>query len=283
MSCTQDTMHDATLAEGGTAFFDMHCHLGFASNAQEAAGELAGLGAGAFATCVTPAEYRVLSRDLAAFPCVQVGVGLHPWWVSAGRIGDSDVQQAAQLAAEARFIGEVGLDFGAAHAGSADGQVSAFRRIMAAAAQAASGQKGAKLVSLHAVRSADAVLDILEQTGAIESCTCIFHWYSDTPEALQRAIRLGCRFSLGVRSLGTRRGREYARQIAPGLLLLETDEPAEGRPYDVAAMQLQLAQACAQLEGIKGQPLAGMLADASRSLLGMPGEGSGAFARGAFA
>ena len=262
--------------------FDMHCHLAFAPNATQAAAWLHKAGAGAFATCVTPEETLASAQTLAPWPCVRVGVGLHPWWVSAGRVGDQDFEQAAALAAQSAFVGEVGLDCSAAHADSFEQQRFAFEQVMRACAEGCVGQGGvasteavpqvrppARVVSLHAVRAAAEVLDVLERTGAIEACTGILHWYSDTPEALQRAIRLGCRFSLGVRSLSTRRGREYARQIPADLLLLETDEPAEGAVYDVQATQAQLAQACAQLEQIKGEPLEELLSQNSRQLLGV--------------
>ena len=256
------------------SFFDMHCHLAFASNAPEAAAALAQYQAGAFAACVTPEEYLVAREQLAAWPCVRVGVGLHPWWLSDARANSDDIEQAASLAAEHAFIGEVGLDFGAAHVASAELQRTALTQIMRAAAESAGipkanskGRPAHKLVTLHAVHAADAVLDILEHTHAIEACTCIFHWYSDTPEALQRAIHLGCFFSLGMRSLSTRRGREYARQIPLSQLVLETDEPAQNKPYQVEAMQAQLAQAATELARIKGEEVEETLRVTSQHLL----------------
>ena len=54
----------------------------------------------------------------------------------------------------------------------------------------------------------------------------IFHWFSGTSDDLHRAVELGCFFSVGPRMLASRRGREYARQIPLGQLLLETDMPA---------------------------------------------------------
>ena len=252
------------------AFFDMHCHLGFSSNLTEAAALLARLGAGAFAVCVTPSETQdTASRLGQEAPCVRVGVGLHPWWIADGRIREEEIEAASVLARKASFVGEAGLDFGRAHAHAASVQLSAFERVARACAEGSGEGAAPKVLSLHAVRAADAVLDILERTGAIEGCTCIFHWYSDTPEALQRAIGLGCRFSLGVRSLDTRRGREYARQIPVRLLLLETDEPPEGGPYDVEAAQRQLAHACKMLEEIKGEPVARSIAQSSCELLGL--------------
>ena len=253
-----------------SAFFDMHCHLGFSSNAPQAVQALALAGAGAYCVCVTPEEYQRLATKFDDWaPHVRVGVGLHPWWVSDGRAGLDAIESAAGLARDAAYVGEVGLDFSAAHVASRSVQEAAFYQVARSCADGQHPGGAPRLLSLHAVHAADAVLDILEASGAIEECTCVFHWYSDTPEALQRAIKHGCLFSLGLRSLSTRRGREYARQIPAHQLLLETDEPAEGAPYEVQATQDQLAQACALLEQIKGQPLAELLAQSSRALLGV--------------
>ena len=244
--------------------FDMHCHLGFSANPAAAAQGICEAGAGAFAVCVEPGEYLRAKEELAAWPCVRVGVGLHPWWVAQGRVGEADVASACELVSRERFVGEVGLDFGARYRQSGPAQRDAFARIMRACASA-----GQRVVSLHAVHAADAVLDVLEDTGAAHDCTCIFHWYSDTPEALQRAIRLGCLFSLGRASLNTRRGREYARQIPAQCLLVETDLPVQGEPYDVDAAQRELAEVVAAIEELKGCTLREQVAETSRQVLGL--------------
>ncbi|MDQ9893106.1 hypothetical protein RFZ55_12295, partial [Acinetobacter baumannii] len=62
-------------------------------------------------------------------PNVRVGVGLHPWWIADGRCGEIEIEQAAQLAAASRFIGEVGLDFGPRHAANAQRQLDALEAI----------------------------------------------------------------------------------------------------------------------------------------------------------
>ena len=72
------------------------------------------------------------------------------------------------------------------------------------------------MISIHAVRSAGAVLDVLESHGLLipnpDSPVIIFHWFSVTSDE---------------RMLASKRGREYARQIPLDRLLLETDAPAE--------------------------------------------------------
>ena len=157
--------------------FDLHCHLDFAENARELATGLAQRGIGALSVTVTPAGYVRAAALFAPCANVHTALGLHPWWVADGRCTEDDVAQFEQLAKDARFVGEVGLDFAPAHAASRDVQLAAFERVAHACAEG-----GGKVLSLHAVRSADAVMDVLERTGCTESYVCVLHWFSGTSD-----------------------------------------------------------------------------------------------------
>ncbi|MFR5093152.1 MAG: TatD family hydrolase [Adlercreutzia equolifaciens] len=97
------------------------------------------------------------------------------------------------------------------------------------------------------------------------------HWFSGTSDDLHRAVKLGCLFSVGPRMLASRRGREYARQIPLGQLLLETDMPArkdDNLPAEVWRAELNNAlSGIAQLKGIDRAELAEHIASTSRELL----------------
>lgn len=273
--------------------YDMHCHLGFAPEpaATAAAGATAGIGA--FSCTVEPAEYERLRPVLESAPNVAVGLGAHPWWIADGRVRDAELARFCERARTTRFIGEVGLDF----AGVRDTeesralQTDAFARILAACDEAPRPVDGAaavsddtamaanrtpcgKLISIHAVNAATAALDVLEQQGTLSRHQAIFHWFSGTSDDLQRAIKLGCFFSVGPRMLASRRGREYARQIPAGQLLLETDMPArEGDNLPAEVWRAELGNALsgiAQLKGIDREILARELAETSRRLLALP-------------
>lgn len=248
--------------------FDLHCHLDFAPDAAATASALAARGMGAFSATVSPRGYERACAELASYDAVRVGVGLHPWWVADGRCGQDDVALFEQLAARTRFVGEVGLDFAPARAGAREEQAAAFGRVAAACAA------GGKTVSIHAVRAAGEVLDVLEQAGALEGNACVLHWFSGTSDELQRALRAGCYCSINPRMLATRRGRAYAQAIPADRLLLETDAPAKaGAPYDVPAESARLAAMLDQLAALRRADraeLAGLVAATSRRLLFLP-------------
>lgn len=128
-----------------------------------------------------------------------------------------------------------------------------------------------KIISIHAVNAAAAALDALEQASTFAPHRVIFHWFSGTSDDLHRAVELGCFFSVGPRMLASRRGREYARQIPLGQLLLETDMPARaGDNLPAEAWRAELNNALsgiAQLKGVDRAELAEHIASTSRELL----------------
>ena len=208
---------------GGFTLADMHCHLDFSSD-MAALAQLAQVhSVAAFSNTVTPEGYLAASKALASFPNTRVGVGLHPWWVADGRCGAEQADLACELVQETRFVGEVGLDFAPRREGTFETQLDAFERIVETCCV-----QGDKVISIHAVRSAAAVLDILERHRATHNNACILHWFSGSSQELARARELGCHFSVNPNMLATKRGRAYVRQIPPERLLLETDLPEEG-------------------------------------------------------
>lgn len=202
--------------------YDMHAHLGFYEDVTHGARKLAGLGVHALCATVTPAEYERVAAELAGAHNVRVGVGLHPWWLADGRCNEADARRAAELAATSRYVAEVGLDFSHGRLACADVQVTALDAVLR------SCEGGGHVLSLHAVASADAVLDLLERHGTCENNDVIIHWFSGSGDELTRARRMGCLFSVNAFGLETRRGRSYATQIPAEQLLLETDLPGEG-------------------------------------------------------
>ena len=172
------------------------------------------------AVTVTPQEHLSLCSALAGEKGVALAAGLHPWWVRDA----SDADALCRLLPGVRWVGEIGLDAAPRHAATWDAQFAVFERICSTCAET-SDPEAPKVLSIHAVRSASTVLDVLERTGATERCRCVLHWFSGSSEELWRAVHLGCLFSLGEHSLATRRGREYARILPENCLLTETDLP----------------------------------------------------------
>ena len=235
--------------------FDAHCHLDFMANAAEVATDARRLGLAIFATTVDAhgtSALEVVARD---HDNVLVGAGAHPWWVADGRAGTTDVAAAARAVAHGMPAGEVGIDLSPNHVpdGSRDVQEQAFRAICMAAADAACTTGRPTPLSIHSVRAATTCLDILEDTGCLDACRPVFHWFSGTSDELARAVRAGCHFSVNEMMLKTRRGREYARQIPLERLLTETDlPPEEDAPFSAEKICASLERTLSRLADIRG-------------------------------
>ncbi len=254
----------------GIPLIDTHCHLDFAGNAAELAAAYAACGGALSGTC-DPRDFDRVCAMLAPYaPRVRVGLGLHPWWVADGTCGEGEVALFERLAPAAPLISEVGLDFQPRRADTRDAQIEAFERVCAAAARP-SAEFPRRIMSIHSSAAAACVLDVLERTGCLDACICIFHWFSGSQEELTRAIESGCLFSVNERMLKTKRGCAYARAIPEGRLLIETDFP--GKPgttalaVDVAPRLERTMSLLAAARDDDGRSLASAIADASERLL----------------
>lgn len=212
----------------GPQLIDAHCHLDLMAHPDAVADEAAALGLGLFDCGVDPRDFSAANERASRYPNIIAGAGLHPWWLADGRCGPAEVNLLCEVAAQERYIGEVGLDFSARFAGSEPLQIQALDRLCDALVQ---HPLVGRVISIHAVRSAGTVLDALESHGLLipnpDSPVIIFHWFSGTSDELVRARNAGCYFSVNERMLATKRGREYVRQTPLDRLLLETDAPAE--------------------------------------------------------
>ncbi|WP_165046241.1 TatD family hydrolase [Adlercreutzia sp. ZJ138] len=236
---------------------DAHCHLGFAVDVVRAADDLAACGVRCFSNTVEPAEYERLIEELGAHSNVRVGVGLHPWWVLDGTCGEDDMMRFEHVVQRARFVGEIGLDFGKRFDQATPARqrlmTLAFDRAVAACAKPCAEGGCRRAVSLHSVRAASHVLDELERTGCASSQVCILHWFSGTSDELHRAKQMGCWFSVSMRMLETRRGREYVKAMPLDHLLLETDEPAApGAQLNARCHANTLALTASEIARVRG-------------------------------
>lgn len=218
-------------------YFDAHLHANLMDSPLNVARSSHDAGLAFFTCGVTPQDYLELAPQLTQ-DNIRVGLGAHPWYISDGRVTQKDIELLLELMEQTPYIGEIGLDFSSRYCvdGLQELQVKAFTQICARAAELShNGQP--RVLSMHTVRSVDAVLDILEQTGAAQACVPIIHWFSGSSDELQRAIKLDCWFSVGEMSLKTKRGREYAKVYPKDKLLTETDLPSSNHT-DISAADI---------------------------------------------
>ena len=212
---------------------DTHHHLDFLppQHRQEFLAHLADNDVLVVAQTLTPADFVTLDQQQLTHPDgspLMTSVGFHPWRIgSADRIVDQlDLVPAALE--RTRFVGEIGLDFSPRRLEEvpADRQVDVLRRLFTAIDEISTPNRPIVL-SLHAVRSAGQVMDLLDEVLATSHAVPVFHRFGGSGDDLARIIRTGGYLSVGPQMLATRRGRAYASQVPAERLLLETDLPPE--------------------------------------------------------
>lgn len=202
--------------------YDMHSHLDFASNCKEVAAEAQGDIVTVNST-VEPAAFVSAREKFEGLDDIHVALGLHPWWLANGRIGEADVAHFENMLPTTNLVGEIGLDFHKSRKNSMEFQIEVFGRLL----ESIAGADERKLVFLHAVKSCPTVLNMLEKTGAKNNSTLVFHWFQGSHDDFGRALSMGCYFSVGMRMLATGDGELFAKAIPDELLLAETDNPPE--------------------------------------------------------
>ena len=251
--------------------WDMHIHLDFMRNARQVADDVAAVGLGLFAVTVTPQGFLDVQHKMQYAVNVKLAVGLHPWWAADARCGMDDAEKAAELIQRSRYVGEIGLDASPKHVpeGSLGIQCEIFETICRACSTTdLSGEK--KILSIHSVKAGTQTLDILEHTGCLNHCCCIFHWFTGSSDELNRAIRSGCMFSVNEMMLRTWRGREYVRQIPSDRLLLETDfPPGENIIFAPESITESLERTLQEIKAIRSKDMRSILCENSERIFGL--------------
>lgn len=211
---------------------DTHLHLDLMDNMMPMIQELQLSDVGAIAVGTTPRAFEREERLCRKANNIKVGLGFHPQLI-AERAHEIDL--FLKLAKDANYIGEIGLDFNSSFIESKAMQLSVFRRIVKVCAV-----EGDKVLSIHSVKAADAVIDELADARAFSSCTCIFHWFTGTVTARRRAVENGAYFSVNSRMLKTKSGQELVRSVPSNRLLLETDAPFAKRITSSEALKFEL-------------------------------------------
>jgi TatD DNase family protein len=204
---------------------DFHCHLDLYEGHAALIAECDRERVATLAVTTTPKAWQ-RNRELAArSPQVRVALGLHPQLI-AERGGELALLE--RLLAEARYVGEVGLDAGPRFYRSLPDQERVFQRILRVCAEI-----GGKTLSVHSVRAVGRVLDCVERTLPPDRGRVVLHWFTGTMAEARRAIELGCYFSVNGEMLRSPKHRQNLAALPLERLLTETDGPfvrSGGRP-----------------------------------------------------
>jgi TatD DNase family protein len=224
---------------------DFHCHLDLYPDFEALVTESERLGIFTLAVTTTPRAWSRNNLLASRTKHVRAALGLHPQLV-AEHWREIDLWER-QLP-ETRYVGEVGLDGGPRYYASMERQTEIFRRILRRCAEA-----GDKILSIHSVRTAGKVLDLIEEEVPQGRAKFVFHWFTGSVAEARRAAELGCYFSINAQMLSNDRGRTLVASIPVDRILTETDGPFTSQGPDPARPR-DVKKALSLMSEAKGLP-----------------------------
>lgn len=200
---------------------DFHCHVDLYPNPHEIAQECRERKLRVLSVTTTPSAWNGTSA--LGGGTIITALGLHPQLAHERK---AELPLFDRILPGCKYVGEVGLDGAPEFKAHWHDQVDVFRHVLNACNEA-----GGRVMSIHSRRASTPVLDLLELYSG--SGTPILHWFSGTVRELERAISLGCWFSVGPAMLRSKRGKNLVMRMPRERVLTESDGPfaqMEGRP-----------------------------------------------------
>jgi TatD DNase family protein len=206
---------------------DFHCHLDLYPDLEVAIAKAEAARIYTLTVTNTPKAWPRNHQLTRGTRYVRAALGLHPQLVAARA---SELTLWERHLPETRYVGEVGLDAGPQFYKSLDAQKQVFRTVLERCAEA-----GGKILTVHSVRSAPMVLDMVEHHLPRDRGVVVLHWFSGSKAEARRAADLGCYFSINAEMTRSDRGRALVANLPMDRLLTETDGPftqIDGRPAE---------------------------------------------------
>jgi len=255
----------ADVTSAGPRFVDFHCHLDLYPDHEALIAECDREGVATLTVTTTPKAWP-RNREMAVRSAhVRVALGLHPQLVAER---EAEIALFERYLAEARYVGEVGLDAGPRFYASLQAQERVFERVLRASAE-----QGGKILTVHSVRSVGKVLDHIERSLPQDRGRVVLHWFTGTASEARRAVDLGCYFSVNSKMALSPKHRKIVAGLPADRLLTETDGPfvqIGGEPVRPKAVHRAVSEIAA-LHGVPDKEMAVLVIRNLRSLVTAPG------------
>ncbi len=191
--------------------FDTHFHLDLQKDRAASIREIEERQIYTIAVTNLPDLYRKESAEIAS-KYIRFALGFHPELVYKYR---SQIPLMWDLLPEARYIGEVGLDY--TEKDGQDEQTEFFSELVERCRYDSS-----KIMTIHSRRAVKKVLEILGDNYRFKA---ILHWFTGNKDELRKAVELGCCFSINGAMMRSKRFLDMLPLIPSNRILLETDSP----------------------------------------------------------
>lgn len=191
--------------------YDTHFHLDLQKNVKAAIEEINANKIYTIAMTNLPVLYEKEKQQYDS-PYIRTALGFHPELIGEYK---KYIPLMWEKLSKARYIGEVGLDF-TDKTYQAD-QVSFFSELVQRCRKDEN-----KIISIHSRKAEREVLDVLDDAFSFKA---ILHWFSGDSYLLDRAVKMGCYFSVNGKMLKSRKIERMLEIVPKNRILLETDSP----------------------------------------------------------
>jgi TatD DNase family protein len=192
-------------------FVDMHCHLDLLKHIDFSVLKNVDI----LSVTTTPYAWAGNQQLFSKYNNIKIALGFHPQLVNE-RIDDFNLFE--QILPKTRYVGEIGLDGSAEYRYSIEKQKDILESILKLCSK-----NNDKILSIHSRGAVKETLDLLEKNS--NAGKFILHWFSGTIKELERAIQLGCWFSINNNMLLTKKGIKLVQAMPIHKILTETDTP----------------------------------------------------------
>ena len=203
--------------------YDTHFHLDIQPDKKKAIKEINDNHIYTIAVTNLPDLYRKGINEVSS-PFIRLALGFHPELVSEYK---HQIPLMWDLLPNARYIGEVGLDFTSVE--NKAEQIAFFEKLVGKISNDSN-----KIVSIHSRRSISTILDIIGSNFLFKP---ILHWFTGSSKELDLAIDRGYYISVNQSMIQTNKGKCLLSQVPKSQLLLETDSPFIGKGAQVELLR----------------------------------------------
>ena len=203
---------------------DFHCHLDLYADPMKIFNEVKRRKTEVLAVTTSPRAFIKTSQHFRGANNVRVALGFHPELVKQR---SSEKELFFEQMKSSQFLGEIGVDGSQRAKQSLSEQIEFFDEVVHTAAV-----HGGKVLSIHSRGAVKEVLQILEKYEG--DYVPILHWFTGSVKDAERAIKLGCWFSINPNMCYTASGKKVMGCIPLNRVLPETDAPFpqnDGVPY----------------------------------------------------
>jgi len=247
-----------------SSYVDFHCHLDLYPDPVSAIADAESAGIYTLTVTTTPKAWPRNRELTLQTRYVRAALGLHPQLVHERA---DEISLWEEYLPQTRYVGEVGIDAGPRYYRSLAIQKEIFDRILRRCAK-----DGGKILTIHSVRAAKMVLDLIEQHLPADRGGAVLHWFTGSKAEARRASDLGCYFSVNSQMMQSDKGRDLVSSLPLERLLTETDGPftaVNGRPTSPSDAAYAV-EAIAKLVNTTPDELAARIRQNLKVLVGIP-------------